>query len=86
MTLKDTMEEQAKELREVRDELRVKLHLGAMEARDLWEELEKEWDQAEGKLKVLSGAGQEAAEEVGEATKVVLDKVKEGYEKLRNLL
>jgi hypothetical protein len=86
MTLKDTMEEQAQELREVRDELRVKLHLGAMEARDLWDELEKDWDQAEGKLKVLSDAGQEAAEDVGEATKVVLDKVKQGYEKLRNLL
>jgi len=86
MALRETIEEQAEELRAARDELRVRLKLGAMDARDLWEELEKDWDHVEGRLKVLGEAGKESAEEVGEATKVVLDKVKEGYEKLRKLL
>jgi hypothetical protein len=86
MAVKDRLEGEVDELMTLRDELRVKVHLGKMEAQELWEGLEHHWDQAEGKLKVLADASAEAAGSVGEAAELVVEEVKAGYEKLRRLL
>lgn len=86
MTLRERIEQEVEELRTTRDELRVRLHLGKLEAKELWEELEKDWEHTEGKIKNLADAGQEVAEDVGEAAQVVVDQLKEGYAKLRRLL
>ncbi len=74
------------ELRAVRDELEVRLHLGKLEAQDLWKDLEKKWSHVEGRLKVIGDAAEEALDDVGDAAENVLDEIKEGYEKLRRLL
>ena len=86
MSLRERIEQELEDLRAAREELRVRLHLGKLEARDQWEQLEKKWQQAEGKLKVLGDASQEVAEGVGEAAGLALDELKEGYAKLRRLL
>jgi SMC interacting uncharacterized protein involved in chromosome segregation len=86
MSLRERIEQELEDLRAAREELRVRLHLGKLEARDQWEQLEKKWQQAEGKLKVLGDASQEVAEDVGEAAGLALDELKEGYAKLRRLL
>ena len=86
MSLRDRIDREAEDLRVAREELRVRLHLGKLEARDLWEQLEKKWQHAEGKLKVLGDASQEVAADVGEAAGLALAELKEGYAKLRRLL
>jgi hypothetical protein len=86
MTVKDRVESDVDELMTLRDELKLKVHLGKMEAQELWEDLEKHWDQAEGKLKVLADASAEAAGNVGDAAEIVVEEVRSGYQKLRNLL
>lgn len=86
MSLRERIEQELEDLRAAREELRVRLHLGKLEARDQWEQLEKKWQQAEGKLKVLGDASQEVAADVGEAAGLALDELKEGYAKLRRLL
>jgi hypothetical protein len=86
MSLRERIEQEAADLRTAREELRVRLHLGKLEARDQWEQLEKTWQHAEGKLKVLGDASQEVAAEVGEAARLALEELKEGYAKLRRLL
>ena len=48
--------------------------------------LEKEWEHADQKLKQLRAAGREAAEDVNAATRVVLDEIRSGYEKLKGML
>lgn len=86
MTVRERIDEQANELRSLRDDLRVRVHLAKLEAQDMWEDLEREWERAEAKLKVLGEAGQEAAEDVAEAAEMVLSELKEGYDKLRRLI
>jgi len=86
MTLRDRVEKQAEELRATRDEIRLQLHLGKMDARDQWDDIEKQWEHAEGKLKQLAEAANETTEDIAEATQMVLSEMKEGYKKLRNLL
>ncbi len=86
MSLRERIEKEMEDLRAAREELRVRLHLGKLEARDQWEQLEKKWQHTEGKLKQLGDASQEIAEDVGEAAGLALNELKEGYAKLRRLL
>ncbi len=86
MTLRERLERELEDLRATRDELRVRLHLGKLDAQEQWGQIEKQWQHVESKLKVASEAGREIAEDIGEATSLVIEEMKEGYTKLRKLL
>ena len=45
MTLEDKLSEELNELKRVRDEIRVKIHLGKAEARELWERSEQKLEE-----------------------------------------
>ena len=53
------------QLKTTRDELRVKMHLGGMEAKDAWRDLQPELDQA------LEAAKRVSAESVARVSKVL---------------
>jgi len=84
--IQDRFQKEVEHLRTLRDELKVKIHLGKAEARDRWEELEKDWQHVEGKLKVLGDETRESAKEVGEATEMLVGELKEAYKRLRELI
>ncbi len=86
MTLRERLERELEDLRATRDELRVRLHLGKLDAQEQWEQVEKQWQRVESKLKLAREAGREVAEDIGEATSLVIEEMKEGYIKLRKLL
>jgi len=86
MTLRERLEQELEDLRTTRDELRLRVHLGKMDAQEQWEQVEKQWQQVESKLKIVGEAGREIAEDVGEAAQLAIEEVKEGYSKLRKLL
>ncbi len=86
MTIRERLEHEASELRAMREEIEVQMHLGKLEARDKWNDLEKHWEHAERKLKQLGDAGREAAEDITAATEVVLHEIRNGYEKLKATL
>lgn len=44
------------ELRRIRDELRLQIHLGSMELREEWEELEKKWNEFSRKAELTKTA------------------------------
>jgi len=86
MTLRERLEQELEDLRTTRDELRVRVHLGKMGAKEQWEQVEKQWQHVESKLKIVGEAGREIAEDVGEAANLAIEEVKDGYAKLRKLL
>lgn len=86
MTMRERLEKELEDLRATRDELRVRLHLGKLDAQEQWEKVEKQWQHVESKLKLVGEAGREAAEGIGEATSLVIEEMKAGYSKLRKLL
>lgn len=97
MTMRERLERELEDLRATRDELRVRLHLGKLDAQEQWEQVEKQWQHVESKLKLACEAGREVAEDIGEvgrevaedigeATSLVIEEMKEGYIKLRKLL
>jgi hypothetical protein len=91
---KDRLDEAFNFIKQHRDELKLKMHLGSKEAQDEWAKLEASWTDLEKKAQPLSGAVKEAAETGGEQAKKVataaLDltaqELNDGYKKLRKLL
>ena len=71
---------------QIRDELEVQLHLASADARDEWAALEKKLDHLRGRMEVVGQATEEAAENVGDALKLLGNELKQGYERIRNLL
>ena len=73
-------------LRTLRDELKVQVHLAASEVKDAYEDVEQKWDHAEAKLRVVGEEAADSAEKVGEALRLVLDEMRDGYAKIKTLI
>ena len=73
---KGSIDEMIDSLKQLRDELRLKIHLGSKEAQDQYDALEQKWDQ------MVS----DTARGVGAAAELAADELKSGYEKIRDLL
>jgi CBS domain-containing protein len=78
--------EQLEELRRVRDELRVQVHLGKAEAAELWEKLEHRFFEAEGHARALAQRAEEPLHDVADAARLLIDEIRSGYRRLRKLL
>lgn len=73
-------------LEEERDELKVKMGLAKLEAREEWAELEEKIQRLRGRLKVLGGEARDASGDVGAAFDMLAEEVKDGLERIRKLL
>lgn len=81
-------------LKQQRDEIKLKIHLGGKDAQDQWDEMEGQWEDFQQSLKPLSEAVKEAVGSAGEqaskvgvaAAEVTPQKLKDGYAKLREML
>jgi CBS domain-containing protein len=82
----DRIEQEVDSLRRVRDELRVQTRLARADAKDLFEELEGRWRELEGRLEQLAREAREPVQEVGEAVRLLLKEIQEGYRKVRGSL
>ena len=69
------------DLKRTRDELRLKIHLGSMEAQDEWTELEKRWKSFREKAQLDRTAG-----EVGSTVKQLGLDLKTAYDRIRKAL
>lgn len=86
MVDRDDINEVFENLKKQRDELRVKMHLAAADAKDEWEVLEKKWGNFEGKAKQVGGEAKEASKDIWDATKLLGNEIKEGYDRIRKQL
>jgi uncharacterized protein (DUF3084 family) len=82
----EALEKVVAELKQQRDELRVRAHLMAQEARDEWDELEKKWEHAQSRLERFGDEAEKASKEVASALKLVFGELKEGYARIKKAL
>lgn len=82
----DRIQAEVEELRGRRDELKLKVHLGKREAQERFEQAEKSWEHLESKLAVLASEARAQASEVGQAAKLLLEEIRDGYQHIRKLL
>jgi hypothetical protein len=74
-------------LKQERDEIALKMHLGRKDLESEWKELEAKWNQ----LKAVKGpplkeAATHTAQGVGSAMELAAEELKKGYAKIRKLL
>ena len=69
------------DLKRVRDELKLKIHLGSKEAQDEWADLEKRWQTFRQKAELDRTGG-----EVGGTMKQLGSDLKAAYERIRKAL
>ena len=79
-------EEVLAKLKQERDELALKLHLGKKEAAEEWEKLEARLAELRAKSAPMREVASDTAKEVGAALELAADEIKKGYERLRKLL
>jgi seryl-tRNA synthetase len=70
-------------LRQERDELKLKIHLGKSEMKDEWEALERKWERLEARLEGATEEARDASREVGAAFGVLTDELGEAYRRIR---
>ncbi len=84
--VKKAVSQELEELRGLRDELKVQVHLGKAEARQRWEALEQRWEHLEAKGRMLREEAREPLAEIGETAKELAREIRDGYRHLRSLL
>jgi len=85
-TIAEKISQQLDELKRLRDELRVQIHLGTAETRDLWEKTEQRFAQLETRLKELKREVEGPFQDFGEATRYLVDEIGEAYRQIRKAL
>jgi len=69
------------ELQTLHDDLKVRIHLASRELQDAWENLEARWRQ----FQARAGLGKTASN-VGEATKLLGEELRDGYNRIKKAL
>lgn len=67
-----------RDLRKLRSELELKMHLASMEAQQEWKELETQWQSFSSRARLA-----ESAESVGDALELLGAEIKKGYKRLK---
>lgn len=84
MGQKTTWQNTFQQLKQKRDELRLKLNLGKREAQDAWEDVEKNFGELEAKIKTLQAQGEEETDRLGEDIELLVSDIRDGFDRLRN--
>lgn len=66
-----------RDLKRLRDELQLKMHLASMEAKEEWQELEGKWERFSSRARL-----EDSAEGVGDALEQLGEEIKRGYKRL----
>jgi uncharacterized phage-like protein YoqJ len=80
---KERLAEVVARLRQERDELRLKVHLGTMEAKEEWDELERKWQTLESQLAEAKEEAVQRAREARANVELVADELEAAYRRIR---
>lgn len=73
-------------LAQLRDDLKVRIHLGEMDARDQWQKLEPKWWELQRKVTAVEKASAGAMEEITAAGNLLIEELLKGYSQIRKAL
>lgn len=69
------------ELKQARDEVQLKIHLGSMDAKQTWEKLQADWNTFAAKAELGR-----TSDNVDAAVQTLGEELKKGFERLKNAL
>ena len=80
--MKEKVNEMLAELKQERDEMRLKYELAKLEANEEWVKLEAKLEKFESRARELGGVTAEASQEVGAAAKLLGEEIRDGFKKI----
>ncbi len=83
---RQSLEELIVKLKQERDELALKMHLGKAELKDEWDTVQRKLDQLTDRFEPLNKAVAETSEDVWESLKLVGEEIKAGFHRIRKSL
>jgi hypothetical protein len=81
-----SMDELIRQLKHERDELKLKIHLGKLEVKDEWGELQDKLAALENRFRPVGEAAGETAEDVWESLKLLGGEIRDGFKRIRKSL
>ena len=84
--LERSLKREREALQQLRDELKLQLHLGKAEAKKEWDRLERQWVQLEAELGRVGEQAKEPLEDIGRAARSLVDELKSGYSRIKHQL
>jgi SMC interacting uncharacterized protein involved in chromosome segregation len=84
--VKERVDKLVDSLKQERDELRVKLHLGKLEASDEWQEIEVKFEKLQSKAKVLGEATADSSKDIGAAVMLLGKEIRDGFKRIAKRL
>lgn len=85
-TEKNRLRELKEAIEQLRDEIKLKAHLGEKETKDELEQLEKKWDKFIAEYKPALKEAEDTAKNAAAALGMVADELKAGYDRIRKKL
>lgn len=86
MEMRDEFDKLVKKLKTERDELKLKMHLGSMEAREEFEQAEKTWSQLKSKASEIADDAAETSDEFISKARIVGEELKDTYHRIAKRL
>ena len=83
--MKKNIEKLKADIEQLRDEIKLKAHLGKSEAKEELENLEKKWESFLSQYKPAADEIENTAKNTSAALGIVADELKSGYQRLRKL-
>jgi len=83
---KAKLQREIDELRRVRDELKVRIHLAKADAKDRWDQLDHQFRRLEAKGHQIAQASEEPLRDLRDAAHLLVDEIREGYRRIRDAL
>ncbi|MBI4754989.1 MAG: hypothetical protein HY778_06105 [Betaproteobacteria bacterium] len=74
------------DLRQQRDELKLKIHLAQADARDEWEALETKWEQMKPRIEAAGEEAAKASRNVLSGLEIIGEEIRAGYHRIRERL
>lgn len=74
------------DLAQLRDDLRVRIHLGEMDLRDQWEKLEPKWWELQRKVAAVERASVDTTQEITTAANLLTEELFKGYDRIHKAL
>ncbi len=84
--MSDDFEKTIEQLKTLRDEIRVQIHLAKAELKDEWDELEEKWDEVEGSLEDAKKDAIDVAEEARQTVNVIVEELGDAYRRIKDRL
>ena len=86
MSIKNEFDNLLEKLKSERDELKLKLHLASLEAKEEFEEAEKNWNTLKIKAAEIADDSKETSEEFIAKAKIVGEELKDAYSRISKRL